>query len=399
MAFHLRWSFFGGCGIPQIVLRCAVLAAALFIAPLGAQSGPRHVQDAPLLGADAVFRRASVSVFLLEAVNRHGDVLLRQNGVAIKTNAILSTKNILESAAHLGVEHGMGADETIARYVLRQGFRTWNITNVRIDPQRELSIFECPDLGAQPVQMRNSATLSVGEKVYAVGFPKGQEETLASGVISALRGNGGDRLIDSSVSLSEESAGSGLFDARGKLIGIINYDVLRTSNSAFPAELSSSPNVPFSVTPKPGAEPPKTNDLFNSAAVWSYNFREFAEMALVKKNMAFDEVKKKIEFPSYDNSLMVRLHDSTILSLGGKDLPESIDNWPLWRQANAYMESIRFDIETGSRAGVDDDGLVSVTFRDGRKLWSDIADLYCHELPGGSFTDLEGKVRACALER
>lgn len=122
-------------------------------------------------------------------------------------------------------------------------------------------------------------------------------------------------------------------------------------------------------------------------------------MALVKKNLPFDEVKRKIEFPSYDNPSMVRLQDSTLLSLGGKDLPESIDNWPLWRQANAYMESIRFHIEIGSRAGVVDDGLVSMTVRDGRKLWSDIADLYCQELPGGRFTDLEGKVRACAPAR
>jgi hypothetical protein len=398
MAFPLRRRFFGICASQSHLWR-AVLATILFTAPLGAQSAPVHAQAAPILGADAVFRRASVSIYLLEAVNRHGDVLLRQNGVAIKTDAILSTKNILESAAHLGLGHGTEADETVARYVVRQGFKTWNVTNVRIDPQRDLSIFECPDLGAQPVQTRSSATLSVGEKAYAVGFPKGQEETLASGVISDLRGSDGDRLIYSSVSLSEESAGSGLFDARGRLIGIISYDVLRTSNSAFPAELSSSPSVPFSVTPKAGSEPPKTNDLFNRAAIWSDNFREFAEMALVKKNMAFDEVKRKIEAPSYDNPLMVRLQDSTILSLGGKDLPESIDNWPLWRQANAYMELIRFDLETGSRAGVDDDGLVSVTMRDGRNLWSDIADMYCHELPGASFTDLEGKVRACAPAR
>jgi hypothetical protein len=238
--------------------------------------------------------------------------------------------------------------------------------------------------------------LSVGEKVYAVGFPKGQEETLASGVISDLRGNGGDRLIYSSVSLSEESAGSGLFDARGRLIGIINYDVLRTSNSAFPAELSSRPNVPFSVTPKAGSEPPKTSDLFNNAAVWSFNFEQFAKMDALKKNTSVDEIVTKIRLARRNNPLLVRLEDSTLLSFGGRDLPESFDNWPLWRQANAYIETIRCDLDTGTQNGLGNDGMVSLAVRDGRKLWSDITDLYCQELPGGSFTDLEGKVRACA---
>jgi hypothetical protein len=32
----------------------------------------------------------------------------------------------------------------------------------------------------------------------------------------------------------------------------------------------------------------------------------------------------------------------------------------------------------------------------GRKVWSEILDVYCKEVPNGPYTDLDGKVRACA---
>jgi hypothetical protein len=368
----------------------------LLVAPLYSQSGGRHSQSVTELSADAVFRKSSGTVYLIEAVNAHGDVLLRQNGVAVKAHALASTKNILESAADLGVGHGMQSDERIAKYVIRQGFKTWNVTNVLVDIQHDLSIFECPDLDAQLPQRRNSASLSVGEKVFAVGISKGQDETLAAGLITGLQANGGAKIISASISLSEESAGSGLFDTHGRLVGILTYDSMQSPNSALPVEWTLNPSVPFSITPKQGAEPPKTNQLFNDATVWSYNFQKFSEMALIQKNVAYDEVRRKIYLPDQENAVLVRLQDATLPGAIDKTLPENVDNWPLWRQANAYMETIRFDLENASRVGVDDDGVVSATAKDGRKLWSDIADLYCRELPGASFMDLEGKVRACA---
>lgn len=351
---------------------------------------------ASALTPDDIFSKGSHSVFIVEAVNLHGDVLMQQNGVAISQHIIASTKNILESISRPGSGHS--GEDWIARYRIRQGHRTWNVTNVFIDMQRDLSTFESLDLDATPAQVGSSISLSVGEKIYAINYPKGQEQTLTEGKVSALRTSENAKIISTSVSLSDESAGSGLFDPHGKLVGIVVFDPAESLNKALPAEWLRHPNVLFSGKPKSSESRVDHGKLWDSAAILKENIQTFARDKLITKNYASDPTGEKamrlIYHSDDDNAAEVRIDDSLFLP---EDSPEKFDNWPVWRQATAYMESIRSLMSTTSKARLDDDGLVSLFSRDGRKLWSDISDVYCHELPGAPYTDLEGKTRLCPL--
>ena len=64
--------------------------------------------------------------------------------------------------------------------------------------------------------------LQVGDTVFAIGSPFGLQNTVTAGVVSALRrrGRGNRLLIQTDASVNPGNSGGGLFDLRGRLVGI-----------------------------------------------------------------------------------------------------------------------------------------------------------------------------------
>lgn len=72
---------------------------------------------------------------------------------------------------------------------------------------------------------RNYSTLKVGEKVYAIGSPRGLKNSFSQGLISGRRTYRGVSVIQTSAAISAGSSGGALFDAQGRLIGITTYKI------------------------------------------------------------------------------------------------------------------------------------------------------------------------------
>ena len=107
------------------------------------------------------------------------------------------------------------------------------------DTPRDLCILQIEGFSAPAVEIRAITDVKVGEKVFAVGNPRGYEVTLSEGLISGLRGEwkDGSHVIQTKAPFSPGSSGGGLFDAEGRLVGIttlIRVDA-QSINFAFPA--------------------------------------------------------------------------------------------------------------------------------------------------------------------
>ncbi|MBC7430796.1 MAG: trypsin-like peptidase domain-containing protein, partial [Rubritepida sp.] len=89
-----------------------------------------------------------------------------------------------------------------------------------------------PVLRAAPGQ-RAARDLRVGERVYAIGAPRGLELTLTEGLVSALRRMDGIDTVQSTAPTAPGSSGGGLFDARGNLVGITTSGVGRSESLNF----------------------------------------------------------------------------------------------------------------------------------------------------------------------
>ncbi len=80
-----------------------------------------------------------------------------------------------------------------------------------------------PDLQATPITLGTAKKLTVGQRVYAIGAPKGLELTLSEGLVSSLHPYEGSLYIQTSAAISPGSSGGGLFDDQGRLIGITTF--------------------------------------------------------------------------------------------------------------------------------------------------------------------------------
>lgn len=71
------------------------------------------------------------------------------------------------------------------------------------------------------ISVRNKDSVKVGERVYAIGNPKGFENALSEGLISAIhKSKNGKKVFLTTAGTAKGSSGGALFDDKGNLIGI-----------------------------------------------------------------------------------------------------------------------------------------------------------------------------------
>ncbi len=106
---------------------------------------------------------------------------------------------------------------------------TWDASLVGIAPEKDLAVLkiDAPRKTLKPIPVGTSDDLLVGQSVYAIGNPFGFDQTLTTGVISALGReiNGVDgsvikEAIQTDAAINPGNSGGPLLDSRGKLIGV-----------------------------------------------------------------------------------------------------------------------------------------------------------------------------------
>jgi serine protease Do len=85
----------------------------------------------------------------------------------------------------------------------------------------------------------NSRDLRVGQPVYAIGNPHGLDRTVSQGIVSTLnRALGGLTHLQTTAAVNPGNSGGPLFDAQGRVIGVVNLILSGTEglNFAIPSE-------------------------------------------------------------------------------------------------------------------------------------------------------------------
>ena len=112
---------------------------------------------------------------------------------------------------------------------------SYEATIVGTDTRNDLAIIKIDAEGLTPAVLGDSDMLTVGEDVIAIGNPLGElRGTATSGIISAVKRaitveNTEMELVQTDAAISPGNSGGGLFNASGKLIGIVNAKVSDTS--------------------------------------------------------------------------------------------------------------------------------------------------------------------------
>jgi 2-alkenal reductase len=215
--------------------------------PLGAigQASPVAAAPAakPLTGnrfdAEGIYARRSPGVVTLLSVygdDPAGDSKSQGSGFVVSPEGyVLTSSHVITTAGDGGV--AKPADHVYVEFQDHDRVEAkivgWDVFDdvglIRVSPSAHT---------LKPVPLGNSAAVTVGEPVAAIGSPFGNENSLTAGVVSATR-----RSVDSLTSdfnlvdaiqtdapINHGNSGGPLFDARGRVIGI-NAQIRSTSGN------------------------------------------------------------------------------------------------------------------------------------------------------------------------
>ena len=160
---------------------------------------------------------------MVEVLGEDGSIVANASAVMVGPDQVVTNKHVVTDGITFRV---------------KRGARSWSAVVTHLDNAHDLSLLRVPGLEGEPVKLRESTTLKVGERVYALGAPAGLELSLSDGLLSGIRIQDQNRVIQTNAAISPGSSGGGLFDSRGYLVGVTTFYLEGTEslNFALPAE-------------------------------------------------------------------------------------------------------------------------------------------------------------------
>ena len=217
-----------------------VVAVVLMVGPGGAspamargaaaEATPRAVQPRGPLGAVEtnnidVFRRTSPSVVNITALELERDFFSR-NVQQVPQGA--GSGFVWDDRGHIVTNYHVIRQASGARVTLADQ-TTYRAALIGVFPDRDLAVLriKAPADTLRPLAIGTSRDLQVGQQVFAIGNPFGLDQTLTTGIVSAL-----DREIESvtqrairgviqtDAAINPGNSGGPLLDSAGRLIGV-----------------------------------------------------------------------------------------------------------------------------------------------------------------------------------
>jgi hypothetical protein len=174
------------------------------------------------LEASEIFKRADPGIVVISTSDKSGKDLALGSGVLVAPRDVVTNCHVLKDAIGIAVKQPGVQRSARLRYQ---------------DTARDLCQILLDDAlpSGKPVSaMVPSSSLEIGQQVYAIGAPQGLDRTLSRGIISALRDmKDSVKLIQTDAAIAQGSSGGGLFDAEGRLIGIVTFGIGEEGNLNF----------------------------------------------------------------------------------------------------------------------------------------------------------------------
>jgi len=186
---------------------------------------PRGELDADEKKTVELFRQASPSVVHITSVVRQADIF-SLNILEIPQGT--GTGFIWDERGHVVTNFHVISEADVAEVTLAD-HSTWRAKVIGIAPDKDLAVLriDAPRDRLRPIPLGTSDDLLVGQKVFAIGNPFGLDQSLTTGVISALgreiesmTGRTIKGVIQTDAAINPGNSGGPLLDSAGRLIGV-----------------------------------------------------------------------------------------------------------------------------------------------------------------------------------
>ena len=239
-------------GFIGAALACLLAFGVSFLVPgkgssttLGGDGGSTFtVQGSDVTLAEAVAQKTLPSVVNIDVYSAQSSNPFAQSSSSTATSLgsgiILSKDGYILTNYHV-VEDGQ-------RFVVVANATEYEGHIVGTDPSSDLAVLKVDATDLTPIEIGSSSDLVVGEWVMAVGSPFGLEQSVSTGIISAVSRSTAmastnsttvyTNMIQTDAAINPGNSGGALVDADGKLIGV---------NTLIASESGSSSGVGFAI--------------------------------------------------------------------------------------------------------------------------------------------------------
>ncbi len=183
-----------------------------------------------------LFENSAPSVCFITTLNQQRDYWSR-NITEIPAGS--GSGFIWDTDGHIITNFHVLQNATKFKVTLSDG-SAWDGTVIGVEPNKDLAVLkiEAPKDKLKPIPVGRSSNLKVGQSVYAIGNPFGLDQSLTTGVISALGREitsvGGRPIrdvIQTDAAINPGNSGGPLLDSGGRLIGV-NTMIYSTSGAS-----------------------------------------------------------------------------------------------------------------------------------------------------------------------
>lgn len=104
---------------------------------------------------------------------------------------------------------------------------------VAVDKTHDLAILDVQYAEGTPIPMADFQAVAVGDKAYALGSPKGLEGTFSEGIVSSVRTEGSEKLLQITAPISPGNSGGPVLNDKGEVMGVATFYVKDSQNLNF----------------------------------------------------------------------------------------------------------------------------------------------------------------------
>jgi len=167
-----------------------------------------------------VYANAKGSVVLIISYDRNNIPIGMGSGFYVKQKTILTNYHVLEG----------GTSFTCKLIGQKRRFKGTRI--VHFSKSIDLALLEV-DLEGRPLPVARDGTAEVGDKVIAIGNPKGLEGTVSEGIVSGFRPVEQFSIFQITAPISPGSSGGPVLNVQGEVLGVATFTITDAQNLNF----------------------------------------------------------------------------------------------------------------------------------------------------------------------
>jgi hypothetical protein len=221
--------------------------------------------------ASDIYSRSKSSIVLIITFDENQIPLSQGSGFFIGQNTIVTNYHVIEGASQIKIKP-IGSSEYLSK-----------ATIIKASQKHDIAIIETNNY-SNSLKI-DTATQSIGEKIFAIGNPDGLEGTISEGIVSGVRNSDYD-VIQITAPISPGSSGGPVIDEKGDVIGISTFTLRNSQNLNFAVPVKYIASCDNYIPTKKGGKKSARIQSDQGVVLSKFNkeFAEFYEQVSLKNN-------------------------------------------------------------------------------------------------------------------